>query len=863
MGLQLPPRSDVDVAISAPTPPPFPIPQWRADFLGQNRQPSERGMELIFGRSLQDRALTLYLRETVFSPTFFFLMPGGKIDGGGYLGAPPALRGPNVFHCEFRMGGAQWITMSPVLGLMLNPMAALPPFLTANPPFWIIPGVLMGDFFTDSSGATGVELSVNIPALVGFTIVFKRPLPNITLQMLLEIAALAVQGFSVELPADSALANLFYAELTGTVTLHAAKTLFGKSAGAVSGGVRFNIVDLVDSALRLMKSVREVLDAGAAAADKAADLVAQVFEDPELVVRMIPRSQRGLAVDTALTVAGLGFACHLSAHLLLPDELAAELITYHENKRKRGQGLAALREPPDGAGVSAGHVEWDTRDLVTWDGVVNVGEWTGDKLVAKIRKQASARLTIAARAPIEAGLDELAAKAAAEIVPVLLAASTPQARTAILQEWGLVAARPDVERLLAALSRPSELRDLVRRAIRASTKLTVEVRVDLPETAAQLAADLLPAAFVIAPNGVVTARSGRGQSIRQLGRTELLGRRLERSVNQLIAGRTPDRALSPPELAVWRAETERLLEAEVRTAGVVGNRVGVPAGGVLDLAVELAEPAFGLAELIRADLRTFEIQVPVFDGLRWNEGLRGFLDPRRNPPGPAPAGGKAEQRDGFVIRPRPVVRHHAPDFRVPAPTRNARFQVRLLAGAYQILVPGQTPVALPEALVATTAPGPERATKLRQLLIVEENRSTRNLNAADRDLLENDPVHRGREPLQVDVVRAAGVPDQVGRRRARRDEPGRPAAATRRRVRDAGRTLHDRGRADAPAPRHLRLRRAVLRLHRPRAGAAAARRDDVAVRAYRAVHPVRRIFAQAERRFPPPPGRPRLVHVRR
>ena len=88
--MQLPPQSTIDVAIAAPAPPPFPIPQWRADFIGQNRQPSNRGIELVFGRSLQDRALTLYLRETVFSPTFYFLMPGCKVDGGAYLGAHPA-----------------------------------------------------------------------------------------------------------------------------------------------------------------------------------------------------------------------------------------------------------------------------------------------------------------------------------------------------------------------------------------------------------------------------------------------------------------------------------------------------------------------------------------------------------------------------------------------------------------------------------------------------------------------------------------------------------------------------------------------------------------------------------------------------
>ena len=132
-------------------------------------------------------------------------------------------------------------------GLMLNPFAALPPFVTANPPFWVIPGLLMGDFFTDPTGATGVEFSANVPLLAGFDVVFKRPLPTITLQMLLEIAALAAHEFSVELPANSALKTLFYAELTGTITLHALSGLFRARQGTLTVSNRFNIVDLINA----------------------------------------------------------------------------------------------------------------------------------------------------------------------------------------------------------------------------------------------------------------------------------------------------------------------------------------------------------------------------------------------------------------------------------------------------------------------------------------------------------------------------------------------------------------------------------------------------------------------------------------
>jgi hypothetical protein len=740
VGLQLPPQSVVDLAISAPTPPPFPIPQWRADFLGQHRQPSNRGIELIFGQSLENRALTVYLRETVFSPTFYFLMPGCKIDGGAYLGAPPPSRGPNAFHCEFRLGGAQWITMSPVMGLMLNPWAALPPFLTANPPFWVIPGILMGDFFTDSSGATGIEFSANIPLLAGFEIVFKRPLPNITLQMLLEIAALAAQEFSVEIPTDSALKNLFYAELTGTVTLHAVKTLFGDSAGAITASVRFNIVDLINSVLRLMKSGREVLDAGAGAAQRAAALAAQVFDDPELVIRMIPRQQRGFALDTVLSVPDFAFSCHLSAYLLLPDELEAELIAYHENKRKKGKGLGALRESPGSAGVGAGRAEWNGLDVVTRDRLVNASDWTGEKLIAKIQKLASARMAAASSAPVEKLRNQLAVKVSADAVPALLAATTPSARQSVLKQWGLEDALPAVERLFSTSRRQTVgLTNLIRQTVRTSAKVNVEVRAELPDAAAGLAKRLLSAAFDITSNGIVTARTGRGQSIRNLSRTKLLGGRLERSADQVIAARLPGRALNAQELTVWRAETERVLESEIRTAVVIGQQAGVAAGRAVEVVVELAGPASGLRGFIPGDLRRFETLIVVFDGKRWSDGLSEFLDPRGRVPDSGAAVGKAEVRNGFVIRTRAASRTNAPDFQVPVQARNARFDVRLQEGAYRLIVPGQASVTIPSTLVNTIPPGPKRATQLRQLLVIEENRSTRNLTEVDRNYLEKDP----------------------------------------------------------------------------------------------------------------------------
>lgn len=740
VGLLLPPRSTIDVAIAAPAPPPVPIPQWRADFIGQNRQPSNRGIQLVFGQSEQNRALTLYLRETVFSPTFYFLMPGCRIDGGAYLGARPEDRGPSIFHCEFRLGGAQWITMSPVMGLLLNPLAALPPFLTANPPFWVIPGLLMGDVFTDASGATGFEFSANLPLLAGIDVVFKRPLPSITLQMLLEIAALAAQEFSVELPATSSLTALFYAELTGSIRLHALAGLFGTTQGALTASVRFNIVDLINGMLRLIQSGREVVEAGAQAAQKAVDLAARSLEDPGLIVRMVPRQHRGLAADTVLTVPGFRFACHLSACLLLPDELEAELIAYHENRRKKGKGLGALREAPAGPGVPASAFDWDLHDRVGRKTLANGTTWTGDKLIARLGRQAGARLTASLATPVETMKEQLAVKASSAIVSALLAARTPSGRLAVLRQWELEPMRSNVERIVAASRRPAdELTSLLRQAVRTTATLGLEVRATSPGTSTQVAERLVAAAFEVAPNGTISVRGGRRQAIRQVGRTRLLGARLERSIDKAIAERLPVGPLNQRELAVWRRDTTRFLASEVDAASILGSRANVPVDRAGRVIGDLASAGFDLDSLSGADLRQFEERLVVFRGRDLNEGLGRFLDLRGRTPGIPAAEGRVEERQGFVIRARADVRQHAPDFAVTAPARNARFQVRRQGGLHLVVVPGQPPVVIPAALVATLPPTPDRARRLRQLLVIEEQRSTRALTRAERDALESDP----------------------------------------------------------------------------------------------------------------------------
>src|SRR5204862_345362 len=79
--------------------------------------------------------------------------------------------GRDAFFARFTVKRGTLLFVNPVIGVMLNPLAAVPPFLAANPPYWIAPPNMMGDLFADEIG-----ISVNIPGLAFFDLTFERPL---------------------------------------------------------------------------------------------------------------------------------------------------------------------------------------------------------------------------------------------------------------------------------------------------------------------------------------------------------------------------------------------------------------------------------------------------------------------------------------------------------------------------------------------------------------------------------------------------------------------------------------------------------------------------------------------------------------
>lgn len=109
--------------------------------------------------------------------------------------------------CTLRSTTGSLCCLSGGLGLMLNPLAIFPG--TPVPPFWIWPPhLMMGDVFADR-----ISLAVNVPHVLFFSVDFRRPLPTLSLQGMMELVALAMTGFSETIPHTSELRKVYYATL--------------------------------------------------------------------------------------------------------------------------------------------------------------------------------------------------------------------------------------------------------------------------------------------------------------------------------------------------------------------------------------------------------------------------------------------------------------------------------------------------------------------------------------------------------------------------------------------------------------------------------------------------------------------------
>ena len=729
---------DIDLQVPSPPAPPVPILNWQMSFLGANPTAATRGLEFIVGASDTNRLLTIYLRETVFSPCFFLLMPGGLLDWGVFIGPPPEARTAATFYLDFRCGRGTMITVNPVVGVLLNPMALLPPFLTPVPPYWLVPPSLMGDYFTDETGATGIELRANIPLLVEFEAIVKRPLPTMNLQMFLEVALLVIQQFAVELPRGSALKNLFYASLSGKVRIRALDGLFGTTEAAIAASVEFNVVDILNGAVRLNQQIRDAIDDAGRAVGRATTLVADLVQDPALVVKMIPRRQRSIALETHLAALGFSLDCHVSAHVLLPDELREELRMFHEDVRPRRKSPGAFDEPPPSGPIVRLPVELDRDVAFTRARITNHRDFILPGSISRVEASVRTGVRLRAKRPLESATANVADAAATKIAADI-AASSGAARRAILVRHGLGGKESEIDdddrtirdrgrfrATIAAKIRPDILRNAT---------YSLEVT-SLTAPTTQLARRIVDDALVGTPAGRIELRADLPAVLRRhlprIVAKTVLGD-IRRTFEEVFRGRSVTRA----ELDRRRPQLERTISDILRDAAVVGRRDAIAA---TDL--EAAAEAMIMDALARARPGTQVVTridpaaTAGFRGTRMRDWFRGFRPDLVDHPAPSPSN-ETDDPQGYEIRLRREHASIAPGWAVTVPSLATEFQVRLRGGAYRLWVRRDgtlQPHDLPPAFVASVPVGPRRATELQRRLQLAERRVRRPLTSKEKQL---------------------------------------------------------------------------------------------------------------------------------
>jgi len=312
------------------TNPPIPTVEWSFTS-GDPADTSQRGVEFVIGIPGQ-RFITLFSRQFSMFPTYQMGQPALVVDGGLILGNPPVdtAPDPDTFHLLVDLqGGVVQITPTP-LGLMLNPAALVPPYLSPQPPYWLFPPQYMADLYADA-----IQLSFNLPGVLGVAATLERPVPSLSLPALLEIGLLALSGFEVaRIPAGSPIRDVCYIRLSLEARLPIAGLLGDRPVPTLDVDLEVNAADLLELAMHLVNGVRGAFETGR-------DLGKALIEDPDRLVAAIPASTRRFETEIDL----LGFTASGSLQLLTSTELLDELVLFHESKRRKHRGVAALDDP--------------------------------------------------------------------------------------------------------------------------------------------------------------------------------------------------------------------------------------------------------------------------------------------------------------------------------------------------------------------------------------------------------------------------------------------------------------------------------------------------------------------------------------
>lgn len=343
-GIALPDMSDTHSQLATsgkfgviPIPglPPIPTVEW-AFTAGDPADITHRGLEFVVGIPGQ-RFLTVFSRQFSLLPTFQMGYPAVLVDGGMIVGNPPAELepDPNEFFLQAEVqGGVIQITPAP-LGVMINPFAVIPPYLTPQPPYWIYPPTYMADLFADA-----VIFRFNIPGVLAVDAELRRPVPSLDLPALLELGLLALSGFDVDqIPEDSAIRSICYLTLDVNARLPVVELLGGDETPTLDLiDLEVNAADLLELAIRLVNQVQDTVQTGA-------DLMTVLLNDPDRIVAAIPPAARQFRGESVGVLELGGFSLSGSLCLLTSDELLDELVLFHESARRRRRGVAALDDP--------------------------------------------------------------------------------------------------------------------------------------------------------------------------------------------------------------------------------------------------------------------------------------------------------------------------------------------------------------------------------------------------------------------------------------------------------------------------------------------------------------------------------------
>ncbi|RYZ30484.1 MAG: hypothetical protein EOO10_02645 [Chitinophagaceae bacterium] len=735
------------------TAPPVPIPQWSIECFdpAATTAKDDMGLQAWIGIPNQ-RFVTLYLRETHFSPTYTYLMPGLQVDGGLLIGdINPSIatdrprlikklvdRAPDVankLYANFDVNNGIIGLINWPVAVMLNPMNAL---LIPNPapPYLIVPPTAFGDLYFDP-----LSISVNIPGLLFFSIEVKKPMPSLSIGALLELAALAISGFSVPIPFHSAIRKIYCVQFSGKLRIPLAELLIGQPRGSKTertlqapneATIELNIADLMNGMIHLSSAVKNAFTDGV-------NVVQELTNNPSLLVGLIPKEHRQFELSTALKI--LNFSFSGSLYLLTPGELRKELLLFHENKKVKEKGLKAM-EPgekhPTGPIVNR-PVELLVTSLFTIPTVMTpeTSFNPNDLFLEKYNREINQKLLTRVQDNItknrRALYEDHIAKMMAELVPVII---NKTERNKVYRKYNL---RPYLAQLDRIVTTNIGANNKLETSVKARIKQqmidylldAVELQVikglssDYKQTAKEIVAKQLEGSMAPSPTVVVQPVRVIEPVNVPLGIIALNRINIQRLKPVFVREMTTVVDRLKRDLANSSAVRKQELITAAENGLVAKLKEHYPAqqlvhkdlkahmeGNYLHTLAE-AKPRFGAARGFGAK----ELTVKKFDAMRSVNLLKNF----GQLPGMLPSANEVKEVTGYQIQNKKIAHFHAGRFSVGGfKTSKIAIDVKRVGAQFFLFADKQQVDKLPQWLVDAVPESPRKGERLKSFLEITE-----------------------------------------------------------------------------------------------------------------------------------------------